>query len=250
MVKLTQPKPFTFEAGKRAVLLLHGFTGNTADVRMLGRFLQKQGYTTHAPQYKGHGEPFEQLVNYGPDDWWEDVLEGYEHLKSLGHEEIAVAGLSLGGVFSLKLGYTLPVKAVIPMCAPMSLKSIDRMKQGFLENARKYKQFEKKSEEQIEGELAQLQDRPIETIHALQRFNEEVRQNVDMIYAPTLVIQARLDDMIDIHSATYIYEEVQSAVKDIIWYEQSGHVITLDKERDKLHQDIYSFLEKLEWDSK
>ena len=31
-------KPFTFEGGKRAVLLLHGFTGNSADVRMLGRF--------------------------------------------------------------------------------------------------------------------------------------------------------------------------------------------------------------------
>ena len=35
-MRIAQPKPFFFEAGKRAVLLLHGFTGTSADVRMLG----------------------------------------------------------------------------------------------------------------------------------------------------------------------------------------------------------------------
>ena len=34
----------SFEEGKRAVLLLHGFTGNSADVRQLGRYLQKGLY--------------------------------------------------------------------------------------------------------------------------------------------------------------------------------------------------------------
>ena len=41
-MRIAQPKPFFFESGKRAVLLLHGFTGNSADVRMLGRFLEKK----------------------------------------------------------------------------------------------------------------------------------------------------------------------------------------------------------------
>ena len=34
MMKLASPKPFTFEGGDRAVLLLHGFTGNSADVHV------------------------------------------------------------------------------------------------------------------------------------------------------------------------------------------------------------------------
>lgn len=54
-MQIKKPEPFTFEAGDRAVLLLHGFTGHSADVRMLGRFLEKKGYTTHAPIYEGHG---------------------------------------------------------------------------------------------------------------------------------------------------------------------------------------------------
>ena len=76
-MRIAQPKPFFFESGKRAVLLLHGFTGNSADVRMLGRFLEKKGYTSLAPHYKGHGVPPEELIHTGPEEWWEDVLAGY-----------------------------------------------------------------------------------------------------------------------------------------------------------------------------
>jgi carboxylesterase len=56
-MRVVPPKSFTFEGGNRAVLLLHGFTGSSADVRMMGRFLEKKGYTVHAPVYKGHGVP-------------------------------------------------------------------------------------------------------------------------------------------------------------------------------------------------
>lgn len=246
-MKIVQSKPFTFEAGKRAVLLLHGFTGNTADVRMLGRFLEKRGYTCHAPLYKGHGVPPEELVQSGPEDWWNDVITGYNYLKSQGHEEIAVAGLSLGGVFSLKLGYTVPIKGIVPMCAPMYIKSEEVMYKGILEYAREYKQREGKSAQQIEKEMEEYQQTPMKTLKALQNLISDVRANVDMIYSPTFVVQARHDHMINTNSANIIYNEVESVFKEIKWYEQSGHVITLDKERDQLHEDIYQFLEKLDW---
>ncbi|WP_318507485.1 carboxylesterase [Bacillus sp. T3] len=246
-MKIVQSKPFTFKSGKRAVLLLHGFTGNTADVRMLGRFLEKQGYTCHAPLYKGHGVPPEELVLSGPEDWWNDVITGYNYLKSQGHEEIAVAGLSLGGVFSLKLGYTVPIKGIVPMCAPMYIKSEEVMYKGILEYACEYKQREGKTPEQIEKEMEEYQQTPMKTLKALQNLIADVRDNVDMIYSPTFVVQARHDNMINMNSANIIYKEVESLFKEIKWYEQSGHVITLDNERDQLHEDIYQFLEKLDW---
>ncbi|AGK55592.1 alpha/beta hydrolase [Bacillus sp. 1NLA3E] len=246
-MKIVAAKPFTFKAGKRAVLLLHGFTGNTADVRILGRFLENKGYTCHAPLYKGHGVPPEMLVQTGPEDWWKDVMGGYELLKSMGHEEIAVGGLSLGGVFSLKLGYTVPIKGIIPMCAPMYIKSEEVMFKGILEFAREYKQREGKSAQQIEMEMDEYQKTPMNTLKALQTLISGVRQNVDMIYAPTFVVQARNDHMINTDSANIIYNEVESHIKEIKWYEESGHVITLDKERDQLHEDIYRFLERLDW---
>ncbi|RLQ96672.1 alpha/beta hydrolase [Falsibacillus albus] len=246
-MKKVTPKPFTFEGGERAVLLLHGFTGSSADVRMIGRFLEKKGYTCHAPQYKGHGVPPEELVHTGPEDWWKDVMEGYEFLKSKGHNEIAVAGLSLGGVFSLKLGYTVPVKGIVPMCAPMYIKSEKVMYDGVVEYAKEYKKFEGKSPEHIEEEINEFKKTPMNTLEALQGLISEVRDNVDMIYSPTFVVQARHDHMINTDSANIIYNQVESDEKELKWYEESGHVITLDKEKEQLHEDVYQFLEKLDW---
>src|SRR6478752_5416168 len=185
-MKIAQPKPFTFEGGEKAVLLLHGFTGNSADVRMLGRFLEKKGYTCHAPHYKGHGVAPEELVHTGPKDWWKDVMDGYEFLKSKGHESIAAVGL---------LAY-----------------------------AREYKKREGKSSEQIEQEMEEFKQTPMNTLKSLQELIAEVRNSVDMIY-----------------------NSVESPTKDIKWYEESGHTITFDKERDQLHEDVYAFLESLDW---
>ncbi|WP_175640358.1 alpha/beta hydrolase [Metabacillus schmidteae] len=246
-MKIVLPKPFTFEGGDRAVLLLHGFTGNTADVRMLARYLSERGYTCHAPLYKGHGVPPEELVHTGPEDWWKDVQAGYEHLKQMGFEDIAVGGLSLGGVFSLKLGYTVPVKGIIPMCAPMYIKSEEVMYQGILEYARNYKKFEGKTPEQIEEEMKEFEKTPMNTLKELQGLISDVRNNVDMIYSPTFVVQARHDHMINTDSANIIYNEVENDHKQLKWYEESGHVITLDKERDQVHEDVYQFLESLDW---
>ncbi|KMY43170.1 carboxylesterase [Bacillus sp. FJAT-27916] len=246
-MKLTQPKPFTFEGGSRAVLLLHGFTGSSADVRMLGRFLEKNGYTSHAPQYRGHGVPPEELVNYGPMDWWKDVMRAYDKLRTMGHKEIAVAGLSLGGVFSLKLGYTVPVKGIVPMCAPMYIKSEETMYKGVLEYAREYKKREGKSESEIEAEMKEFQKSPMETLKALQELIGDVRDHVSQVDVPLFVVQGRHDHMINVDSANIIHDSAKSEQKSLKWYEESGHVITTDIERDQLHKDILEFLEGLDW---
>ncbi|MEK4230590.1 alpha/beta hydrolase [Solibacillus sp. FSL H8-0538] len=239
--------PFFFEAGQRAVLLLHGFTGSSADVRMLGRFLEKKGYTSHAPHYKGHGVPPEQLINSTPAEWWTDVVAGYNMLKGAGYEEIAVIGLSLGGVFSLKLGLDAPVKGIITMCAPMTMRTTDIMFEGVLQYAKQYKIQEGKSEQEIEIELAAIRKQGMASLPELQQLISDVRNSIDLIYAPLFVVQSRKDEIIDPLSAHTIYGQVESLDKHIKWFEHSGHVITLDKEKDQLHEDIHQFLETLDW---
>ncbi|MBK3496025.1 carboxylesterase [Viridibacillus sp. YIM B01967] len=246
-MQVLKSQPFFFQAGSRAVLLLHGFTGNSSDVRILGRFLEKKGYTTYAPHYKGHGVPPEELVRSGPTDWWEDVLQGYNYLKEAGYEEIAVAGLSLGGVFSLRLGYTLPIKGIATMCAPMSMRTTDLMFEGVLQYARDFKKLAGKTTEEIEQEIGVLKQQGMPSLSELRELIYQVREQIDHIYAPVFVAQGLLDDVIDPKSAQFIFDQVESNDKDIKWYKESGHVITLDKEKKQLHEDIYAFLEKLDW---
>lgn len=241
-------QPFFFPAGKRAVLLLHGFTGSSADVRMLGRFLEKKGYTSYAPHYRGHGVPPEQLIETGPNEWWEDVVQSYQTLKEKGYGQIAVAGLSLGGVFSLKLAMNFPLKGVITMCSPMTMKTKELMFQGVIKYAKEYKKFEGKTEQQIQEEIEAIRQKGMPGLEDLRQFVQEVRNELDLVYAPVLVIQSRNDEIIDPDSAHIIYENVESLNKKLVWFEDSGHVITLSKEKQKLHEVIFEFLESLDWE--
>jgi len=239
--------PFLFEAGPRAVLLLHGFTGSSADVRMLGRFLEKHGYTSLAPHYKGHGVPPEELIETGPIDWWQDVQKAYNELKERGYNEIAVAGLSLGGVLGLKLALSEPVKGIVTMCSPMTMRTTDVMFQGVLEYAHEYKKRERKSVEQIEAEVAIIKERGMTSLPELQQFVVGMSKEIDMLYTPIFIVQSRNDRVINPKSAEILFEGVESTEKQLKWFKESGHVITLGPEKEQLHEDILMFLNGLEW---
>lgn len=243
------PDPFMFEKGDRAVLLLHGFTGNTADVRMLGRYLEEKGYSSHAPLYKGHGNvPPEEFIKTGPNDWWNSVQEGYRLLKTKGYEKIAVAGLSLGGVFSLKLAMEVPVVGIVPMCAPMRFKERDTLEKMVRNYAAQYKKLEGKTKPEITREVDHLQLKEMNAVHGLTELVEKVANQLHNVKVPTCIIQGRHDDIIDMKSPEMIYNHIKSEKKEMKWYEQSSHVITLDQERNLVEEDVFQFLEQLDWE--
>ncbi|WP_058306780.1 alpha/beta hydrolase [Gracilibacillus massiliensis] len=246
-MKMKQPQPFMFEGDERAVLLLHGFTGHSADVRMLGRHLNSIGYTCYAPIYRGHGKSPEELIEATAEQWWEDVLDAYQHLQEKGYQKIAVAGLSLGGVLGLRLACNNPIKGVITMCSPMFFDNEEQLTIGFRQFAKEYKQLEKKDEETIKEEVENLLTNSKELFQQIEKSITRVKENVDMLYTPTFVAQATHDQMINPKSADYIYENVESDNKHIKWYENAGHAITFSKDKDQLHQDVEEFLASLDW---
>src|SRR5690625_3429033 len=247
-MQIKKPEPFLFEAGPRAVLLLHGFTGHSADVRMLGRYLEKKGYTCYAPIYRGHGLTPEDIVKTSPENWWEDAQEAYQYLVDKGYEEIAVAGLSMGAVFSLKLALEKNLKAVIPMCAPMIFDNKHRLEKAFQFYASNFKKIEGKNEATIQREVDALMEKMPPIFETIAKSNKQLRDEVDRIDVPILIAQARKDVVINPESANYLYEHAQSTKKELIWYEKSGHVVTIGPEKDQLHEDIYKFLQSLDWE--
>ncbi|HET7629392.1 MAG TPA: alpha/beta fold hydrolase [Bacillales bacterium] len=246
-MKLIRPKPFTYHAGNHGVLLLHGFAGTSAHVRKLGRFLQENGFTCHAPIYDGHGLPPDQLLQSRASDWWRNAVQGYREIQSLVEGGVAVIGLSLGGVLSLKLAYSFPVRAVATMCSPIAAKSRERLLEDVMNYGREYKKLENKTPEQIEAELTALKKLPLLPFEGIHELYSEVYGHLEDIRAPLLVIQAAHDEVIDPKSAEIIYERVQSEEKSLHWYDHSPHVITNGEEKDRLHEDILRFLQDRNW---
>ncbi|UOQ48229.1 alpha/beta fold hydrolase [Gracilibacillus caseinilyticus] len=246
-MKRKQPEPFMFKGDERAVLLLHGFTGHSADVRMLGRHLNSEGYTCYAPIYRGHGKSPEDLVNATAEQWWEDVKDAYQYLQTQGYQKIAVVGLSLGGVLGLRLACNNPVQGIVTMCSPMFFDNESQLTIGFRHFAKEFKQLEGKDELTIQQETEQLLDDSKDLFKEIEKSITRVKDNIDMLYTPTLVAQAKQDEMINPDSANYIYENVESNNKQIKWYENAGHAITFSKAKDQLHEDIAAFFASLDW---
>lgn len=118
---------------------------------------------------------------------------------------------------------------------------------GVLKYARQFKQYEGKDEQTIDQEMQSF--KPTSTLKELQGQIQDIREHVDEVLDPLLVIQAEQDEMINPDSANIIYNETDTDEdeKDIKWYANSGHVITIDKEKEAVFEEVYRFLESLDW---
>src|SRR5690606_1277133 len=244
-MKLIAPKPFTIESGKRAVLLLHGFTGNTNDVKRLGKYLADRNYTVHAPLYKGHGGGPDLLIQSQPAEWWDSVIEGYDELRNRGYDEIAVAGVSLGGIFSLKLGEERPTKAIVTMSAPATAKSTDSLQNRIIDYAINYKKLSGTYDESVDSrnKIAELVKMP--SLNYLQNMINETSEKLNVIKTPVHILRGLEDDEYYCESADLIYSSVNSRIKSVKTFINSGHILTLGKERELVFEEIYRFIEGL-----
>ena len=86
---------------------------------------------------------------------------------------------------------------------------------------------------------------PLRTGVQLLKFQWEIKQRLCRIYQPILIIQANLDETVDLNSGNIIVRGVQSAVKKILWMEKSGHVVILEKQFEEVLQTTIAFIKKI-----
>ncbi|MDW8516506.1 alpha/beta hydrolase [Priestia flexa] len=246
MMKIVPPKPFFYKGGEKAVLLLHSFTSNTNDMKKLGKFLQKNNYSCYAPLYSGHGLTAEELLTYRPSDWWQDVLNGHQLLKDEGFEKIAVIGLSLGGVFALKVGQELEINGVVTMSVPIHREATFLQKRVF-HYANKFKQLEGKNEEQINLEMKRLQNMSIHSLVEFQQLIDITMDKLPLLKSPIRILYGELDEPLYKESAEIIFQGVTTNQKTIKGYSNANHLMTLGTDINDLNKDILTFLNNLTW---
>lgn len=246
MMKIIPPKPFFYKIGDKAVLLLHSFTSNTNDMKKLGRYLQKNNYSCYGLLYSGHGLTAEELLTYRPSDWWQDVLNGYQVLKDEGFEKIAVIGLSLGGVFALKVSQELEVNGVVTMSVPIHREANFLQKRVF-HYAKRYKQLEGKKEAQINVEIKHLQNMSIDSLVEFQQLIDITMDNLSLITSPIRILYGELDEPLYKESAEVIFQSVATNQKIMKGYPNSKHLMTLGDDINEVNKDILTFLNDLTW---
>lgn len=239
------PAPFFYEGGKQGLLLIHGFTGTTAEFGPMGKYFRDLGYTVHAPLLAGHGTTPEEMTQTGWRDWWQSAVEGYERLKSFGCDKIYVAGLSMGGVLALRMARELTVDGVISMAAPMTFKNKKAHIAWLIYPFVPYQIRSETKEPHIEEAILPYDRTPVKCVASLRRLINDVRGRLEHITTPALVIQGGEDETIYPEDAEIIMAGLGSTDKQLIWYPRSSHIIVLDHDREKMFAEIAAFIERL-----
>lgn len=234
-------EPFLIPGDHRGVLLVHGFTGAPAEMRLLGEHLGRKGYTVLGVRLPGHGTVVLDMEPTGWRHWFGAAIDGWHLLGNL-CSEINVVGLSMGGLLALKLAAHYPVARVASLSAPIFLTD---SRINLLPLYRLFRRFvpKKQREYGVDSRYFTGYDQtPLSSLSSLMELIESIELDLPAVSCPALILQSRREHTVKPESAIYLHQKIGSAQKELFWLEKSGHVVTVDIERETVFGKIDEFL--------
>jgi carboxylesterase len=230
-------KSFEWSGGKTGILLFHGFTATTVEVRLMAKFLNDMGYTVRGPLLPGHGKTVNEMNHFS----WKDLINcAEENYLALSKkcDKVFVMGESMGGLLSLALGLRHPEIAGIMVFAP-ALIVPGLGKAEWLWPFKSYV-WKKNIDETMAWQGFNVV--PLHAAAQLSKLQRFVRKNLSKMTVPTMIFQGKLDKSIDLMSSVKVLEGIQSEEKELVWLENSTHCILLDNQLPDTEEICLNFI--------
>lgn len=235
-------EPFFLPGGKTGVLVVHGFTGAPSEMRLAGEYLNNLGYTVLAPRLSGHGTTPQDMAKTSWPHWYSSVEDGYHVLSGI-CSNVAAVGLSMGGLLALKLASEYPISKLAILSTPIYIAN---KRLPLLPVYRMFTNFVSKKRKRLPGVgerySISYDQTPLSSLTSLIQLIKHVDTLLPSIIIPALVIQSKIEHTVKPESAQYIYNKLGSKDKRLVWLKKSGHIITLDHEREFVFEEIGRFL--------
>lgn len=239
-------EPFYFPGNETGCLLIHGFTGAPTEMRPLGEFLAGNGYSVMGIRLAGHGTDITDMNRMYWKDWSASVLDGW-HLLGSTTKRIFLIGLSMGGALALYHASFLPVAGVVGLSTPYQIKSDPRL--PFLPLISLFIPYMAKGKSDWQNRNA-VEDHfsyaqyPTKAIIQLNNLLKALQCALPKVTAPALLMHALKDLGVSPDNMDKIYNQLGTAdhLKNKIWLENSGHVVTRDMDKDLVFHNILSFI--------
>jgi carboxylesterase len=238
-------EPFFFPAGETGCLLVHGLTGTPKEMRWMGEFLFEQGITVLGIRLSGHATTSASLERTRWQDWLASLEDGF-HLLRHSCTKIFICGLSLGGALSLYAASYLPVEGVISISAPYELPHDWRL--NFIRlflyiQPRVPKGSPDWHNPQAAFDHLEYPYYPTASIAELRDLLVELRQVLPQVKRPALIIHSRADRGVLPSNAEKIFTALGSSAKEILWVENSGHVVVCEPDRHLVFERALQFIQ-------
>jgi carboxylesterase len=262
--------------------LIHGVTGTPAEMKYVGRKLWQSGYDVYLPTLPGHCAKVRDLLRSNEKDWVEHVVKQlsflrarYTHVFAAGLSAGALLALKAStrvcldgiGVFSPTFfydGWNVPrTKALLDLAIrwfprplhyvffhfdgfPYGIKHPAlqaRLRAAYNPMNRVLNAFRKRtSPRHYSSEAVGYPVFFLKTLADLDRLYAVVKADMAKITAPTLVLQASEDDFTSVRNSEFVLSRIASAEKKLVLLDDSYHVITVDRQRDVVAQELQTFI--------
>lgn len=216
-------------------LIIHGFAGTIGDIEPLNRYLLDKGFDTVCVKLKGHTGKRMDLARVSYVDWINSSEEGLMELSSRCKKIIAI-GFSMGGLIAANVCQKYDVEAIITLSTPIYYWDIKRIGINIM------KDLKTRNFNSLSRYLKSIIRIPLLALINFKILLMKTKPIFKQIRCPILVIQGLLDDTVHYRSADYIYSNVSSQLKIIKYYNNSNHIICQSKDRNKVFDDIFVFV--------
>lgn len=228
-----------------AVLLIHGFTGSPMAMQPWADSLALAGFDTDVPLLPGHGTQWQDMVGRGYDQWIHATEAAFDELART-HEQVFVAGLSMGGALALHLAtrrnvagvslvnpglvvdsplapYTRWLKHAVRTVAPISN---DIAKRGVDEGA--------------------YPRTPVAAVAELHALFAQTRRRLELVSAPVQLFRSTVDNVVSEQSVRELVEGLKpGTLAEHHMLLHSKHVATLDYDAEQIFHESARFFSQL-----
>ena len=243
-----QLQPFRIRGGTRGCVLIHGFAGTPPEMRGLGEFLAARGYDVIGPLLAGHGLTPEAMAQTRWPDWARSVEAAVDALRR-DCQEVFVCGQSLGGTLALHLAATRPdLKGVVAMGAMTAPAFFRDWRITMIRGLKYVVRWHVPPDDCDLGDpnavnlLHSYARRPTVCIDSTMQLGRLLERELPQVTIPALVMQGRHDRTVPVANAPYIMSRLGSTDKRLVWFERSGHAITVDLEHDAVYATVLDWI--------
>lgn len=232
----------------RAVLLLHGFNDSTQSMRYLGERLNAAGYTVHAPSLPGHGCPLPVMAREQRAPAWRRAVADAHAALRAEFGTVFLCGQSMGGALALLESIDRPPPAMALLAPYIGMPAALRAKLVLAMIGEPFMAYLSSSggERSIHDNEARARALgpglvTATTLHALREIAMTAEAALPRVTVPTLYLQSRLDNRVPAAAAERHYAALGAPDKQIRWFTGSGHILSVDFEKDAVAEAVLEF---------
>ncbi len=244
-------------------LVIHGLTGTPHEMAPVAAALAGR-YPVWLARVAGHATRVEDLATTSWQDWHESAARGARALLTVA-PRIVVVGLSMGGLLAIRLAVTMERQVAgvallstavalggrVPrwLGPPLGVLALLDARYAAV-RARMSRIMLNKGRSDIADQAVlanhpgyrQVPLRALLNLVALQRL---AAADAPRVTQPGLVIHATHDHTSPIDAARTLYARMGSTDKRLVVLEESFHVITVDRERERVVAEVVAFVDRI-----